>query len=216
MEDRDFLHFIEIMTNISPKAKKLFNRLLTRTLYKGCGYHPSTKFQNVSYPDEVSKFLKNENLLLHLPTNFWEILIEDKTLRPYSLKHWNESISDDVKNEIENFSNIIKTHHDDVFLINAFDYAFDGESINQKFRNRLVDIHIFDENPLKEDAESIVGSDMGKRLLDFLVQIHTENSNIIFAFNQSLLKSVESKINNMSPKAVESLIYLALDYNGRI
>ncbi|GAI82553.1 unnamed protein product, partial [marine sediment metagenome] len=88
MEDRDFLYFLEIMINLSPIAKKLFNRLISRTLYKGFGYYPSPNFQEIGYPESVTNIIKNEYLRLYLPTNFWDYLIKDKNLSKYSLEYW--------------------------------------------------------------------------------------------------------------------------------
>ena len=74
---------------------------------------------------------------------------------------------------------------------------------------------MFNENPLKEDAKTIVQSDTCKQLIAFLTQIKIENSNIIFAFSKTLLKCVEPHLINMSEEAIEALIYLALVYNKK-
>ena len=221
MEDRDFLHFLEIMVDLSPVAKKLFNRLLTRTLYKGWGYFPSIDYKEIFHPDDETDFPTNRNLLLHLPTNFLDILFNDKKLKKISLKHWNEDITDDVKEEVKKFSkeitdhqNTLKKEKENVFLINLFDYPFDDEGIKEQIRKKLADIHTFDENKMNENTKSLAFSDMGKSLIKFLTQIHKENSNIIFAFDKSLLTKIEKKVKNLSPKAVEAIIFLALDYNG--
>ncbi|MFX0073533.1 MAG: hypothetical protein ACFFAO_20850, partial [Candidatus Hermodarchaeota archaeon] len=204
MEDRDLLHFIEIMISLSSTAKNLYYKLISRTLYKFFIYQDSISLKKSKYDQEC-----NRRMLLHLPTNFLELIHKDKLL----LDFWN-ALNEGVKEIFTKLSEIIKDFNEDVIILNTLNYPLSEEQLQTDLKEKLRDIYILDEatSPI---AVSILEDSMGIQLINFLKEIYKFNSKTILATTPSLTRKLNNSRIFIDSDVLEAFIHIIIKYNER-
>ncbi len=210
MEDRDFLHFLEIMIQLSPNAANLFNRLITRTLYKRVDYIDSISLKDLRYLEPIGE--SNQSLSLYLPARVLDIFKDKDKLSPLFNAIW-DRIPSSIKEKLNKLNELMQKHENEVILLNAFNYPLSIELIKENIKKIMKNIFI-DEGEKPGIAISLV--EQGEKLSEFLTDIHNTNSNIIFAFENSIIGEVQKLGIFNDTEFIECFILLILAYNNII
>ncbi len=210
MEDRDFLHFLEIMIQLSPNAANLFNRLITRTLYKRVDYIDSIPLKDLRYLEPIGE--SNQSLSLYLPARVLDIFKDKDKLSPLFNAIW-DRIPSSIKEKLNKLNELMQKHENEVILLNAFNYPLSIELIKENIKKIMKNIFI-DDGEKPGIAISLV--EQGEKLSEFLTDIHNTNSNIIFAFENSIIGEVQKLGIFNDTEFIECFILLILAYNNII
>ncbi len=218
MEDRDFLNFLEIISRLSITANNLFNRLITRNLYKKVIIYDTPQVKSTKYTPEINAKLSTEGneIIIHIPTDFYNMAKQIKGSTAYIRNYW-KKVPDNIKKKFEEMHKKIKNEKENVFLIHAYDFPIKKTKIIEKIREMMEDIYIFQgDNPLLSTATSLTSETVGEELLKFLSEIRMKNSNIIIAYDKSKMKNITEFFNDAGDQFIAAFMFFALIYNKKI
>lgn len=218
MEDRDFWNFLEIISKLSIKANNLFNRLITRNLYKKVIIYDTPTVKSTNYTPKINNQLSAEEneIIIHIPTDFYNMVKKIRGSSAYIRNYWNK-VPDNIKKKFEEMHRKIKIEKENVFLIYAFDFPIDKTKIVEKIKNKMEDIYLFqDDNPLHSTATPLTSDPIGGELLNFLSEIRIKNSNIIIAYDNSKMKNITEFFSDVGDKFIAAFMFFALIYNKKI
>ena len=218
MEDRDFLNFLEIISKLSIKANNLFNRLITRNLYKKVIIYDTPTVKSTKYTPEINDKLSDEEheIIIHMPTDFYNMVKQIEGATSFIRNYW-KKVPDNIKVKFKEMHKKIKNEKENVFLIYAYDFPIEKTKIIEKMKKKMEDIYIFQgDNPLLSTATSLTSEAIGGKLLKFLSEIRMKNSNIIIAYDKSKMKNITEFFNDAGDQFIAAFMFFGLIYNNKI
>ncbi|KKN26008.1 hypothetical protein LCGC14_0878960 [marine sediment metagenome] len=204
MEDRDFLHFIEIMCSLSPIAKNIYHKLINRTLYKSFINIDSVIVQKSRYDQNI-----NRAMMLQLPTNFLDLRKENPLLQDF----W-ASLNPYLQKNFEELSEIVKEYSEEVFILNTLNYPLSEENLQDELKKKIKNIYIFDKD-YSDVAKPFLEDTMGTKLTSFLSEIERFNSTVILATETSLTRILKEKEFLFDQNFIQAFIHYIVVYNRR-